>query len=210
MKITIIGSFMMCLLLGTPVVGWAAEGSATQGSVTQGPATTVVKRLLDSVRSYKKDSPDLSTQEKAANSQAQKVAEETLAMKELAQDVLGPEWTKLKANEQKNFIQLLTTLFQKIAYPKSAEFFGDLQIEFRNEKITGDEAVVETRVSHPKEGQIDINYQLRQINNKWMIADVLLDGVSLLANVRSQIQQVIAKESYQGLVKRMREKLAES
>jgi len=205
MKIKIISGFMICLLLGMPVAGWATEGSATQGS-----PTAAVKRLLDSVRSYKKDSPDLSAQEKAANSQAQKVAEETLAMKELAQNVLGPEWTKLKANEQKNFMQLLTTLFQKVAYPKSAEFFGDLQIEFRNEKITGEEAIVETRVSHPKEGQIDINYQLRQINNKWMIADVLLDGVSLLANVRSQIQQVIAKESYQGLVKRMREKLAES
>ena len=195
----------MGLLLGMPVVGWAAEESVTQGS-----ATAVVKRLLDSVRSYKKDSPDLSAQEKVTNSQAQKVAEETLSMKELAQHVLGPEWTKLKANEQKKFMQLLTSLFQKIAYPKSAEFFGDLQIEFRNEKIIGEEAVVETRVSHPKEGQIDISYQLHQINNKWMIADVLLDGVSLLANVRSQIQQVIAKESYRGLVKRMREKLAES
>jgi len=201
----ILGSFMMCLLLGMPVMGWAAQGSATQGS-----ATTVVKRLLDSVRSYKKDSPELSAQEKAVNSQAQKVAEETLAVKELAQRVLGPEWPKLKANEQKDFTQLLTSLFQKVAYPKSAEFFGDLQIEFRNEKITGAEAVVETMVSHPKEGQIDISYRLHQINNKWMIEDVLLDGVSLLTNVRSQIQQVIAKESYQGLVKRMREKLAES
>ena len=205
MKTRIIGSFLIGLLLGMPGMGWAAEGSATQG-----PPTTVVKRLLDSVRSYKKDSSELSPQGKAANSQAQKVAEETLAVKELAQRVLGPEWTKLKANEQKEFTQLLTSLFQQVAYPKSAEFFGDLQIEFRNEKITGAEAVVETVVSHPKEGQIDISYQLRQINNKWMIEDVLLDGVSLLTNVRSQIQQVIAKESYQGLMKRMREKLAES
>jgi phospholipid transport system substrate-binding protein len=205
MKTRIIGSLIVCLLLGMPGGGWTAEESVTLGS-----PTTVVKRLLDSVRSYKTDSPELSAQGKAANSQAQKVAEETLAVKELAQRVLGSEWTKLKANEQKEFTQLLTTLFQKVAYPKSAEFFGDLQIEFRNETITGAEAVVETVVSHPKEGQIDISYQLRQINNKWMIEDVLLDGVSLLANVRSQIQQVIAKESYQGLMKRMREKLAES
>jgi phospholipid transport system substrate-binding protein len=190
----------MCLLLELPAAGWAAEGEAI----------TVVKRLLDSVRSYKKANSELSAQEKAANSQAQKVAEETLAVKDFAQRALGTEWTKLKAKEQKDFTQLLTSLFQKVAYPKSAEFFGDLQIEFRNEKITGTEAVVETMVSHPKEGQIDISYQLRQLNNKWMIEDVLLDGVSLLTNVRSQIQQVIAKESYQGLVKRMREKLTES
>src|SRR5262245_33313448 len=127
MKRKIIGSFIMCLLLGIPVVGWAAEESLTQGP------TTVVKRLLDSVRSYKKDSPELFAQEKAANSQAQKVAEETLAVKELAQRVLESEWAKLKVNEQKDFTQLLTSLFQKVAYLKSAEFFGDLQVEFRNE-----------------------------------------------------------------------------
>jgi phospholipid transport system substrate-binding protein len=200
MKIRLLGSFLMCTLLAMPTTGWAAEG----------PPTAVVKRLLDSVRSYKQDSPDLSTQDRAANSQAKKVAEETLAVRDLAQRVLGPEWTKLKSTEQKDFTRLLTDLFQKVAYPRSAEFFGDLQIEFRDEKITGDKAVVETMVSHPKEGQVGIDYQLRQTNGKWMIEDVLLDGVSLLTNVRSQIQQVIAKESYQGLVKRMREKLAES
>ncbi len=200
MKTSILASFLMCLLLGFPAAGQAAEESAT----------TVVKRLLDSVRSYKKTGSDLSAQEKAANSQAQKVAEETLAVKDFAQHTLGAEWKKLKTTEQQEFVQLLTSLFQRVAYPKSAEFFGDLQIEFGNETITGTEAVVETMVSHPKEGQIDISYQLQQRNNQWRIEDVLLDGVSMLANVRSQIQQVIAKESYQGLVKRMREKLAES
>jgi len=34
--------------------------------------------------------------------------------------------------------------------------------------------------------------------------------VSLVTNLRAQMQQVIGKESYQGLVKRMRDKLAES
>jgi len=69
--------------------------------------------------------------------------------------------------------------------------------------------VVETEVSHPKEGQVGIEYKLRKTKGKWMVDDVLLDGVSMATNVRSQVQQVIAKESYQGLVKRMREKLAE-
>lgn len=210
MKTGIISSLIIGLLLGRLGLGWATERATIQGATTQGSPTTVVKRLLDSVRSYKKESPESSAQGKAANAQAQHVAEETLAVKELAQSALGAEWTKLKANEQKEFIQLLTSLFQKVAYPKSAEFFGNLQIEFRNEIITGTKAVVETLVTHPKEGQIDISYQLRQISNTWMIEDVLLDGVSLLTNVRSQIQQVIAQESYRGLLKRMREKLAES
>jgi len=189
---------MLAVVLASPSVGKA------------GAPTETVKRLVESVRSYKKETPTLSAQERTANAQAQKVAEDTLAIQDLAKNVLGAQWEKIGANEQKNFTQLLVSLFQKIAYPKSAEFFGDLHIDYTNEQVNGNEAVVETTVSHPKEGQVAIEYKLRQVQGKWMIYDVLLDGVSMVTNVRTQMQQVIAKESYQGLVKRMRDKLAES
>ncbi|MBI3303748.1 MAG: ABC transporter substrate-binding protein [Deltaproteobacteria bacterium] len=195
---TISGILLIGAVLGLPLQGWAEA------------PTNTVKRLLESVRSYKKETPSLSAQERAANAQAQKVAEETLAVPDLVKHVLGPQWEKLNASEQKDFTQLLVSLLQKIAYPKSAEFFGDLRIDYTNEKLNGTEAVVETLVSHPKEGQVAIEYKLRQMNGKWTIVDVLLDGVSLVTNVRTQMQQVITKESYQGLVKRMRDKLAES
>jgi phospholipid transport system substrate-binding protein len=191
------GILMMVAVLASPLSGQA------------GTPTETVKQLVESVRAYRKETPTLSAQERAANTQAQKVAEEALAIQDLAKNVLGAQWEKIGANEQKNFTRLLVNLFQKVAYPKSAEFFGDLHIEYTNERINGNEAVVETTVSHPKEGQVAIEYQLHQAQGKWTIHDVLLDGVSMVTNVRTQIQQVIAKESYQGLVKRMRDKLAE-
>jgi len=175
-----------------------------------GAPTEAVKKLVESVRSYKTDTPTLSAQARAANAQAQKVAEETLAIQDLAKNVLGAQWEKIGATEQKNFTQLLMSLFQKVAYPKSAEFFGALRIDYTSERVNGNDATVETTVSHPKEGQVAIEYQLRDGQGKWKIYDVLLDGVSMATNVRTQVQQVMTKESYQGLVKRMRDKLAES
>lgn len=164
--------------------------------------TETVKNLLNAVRSYK------GTGQTAVS--ARKVVEGALPLEMLSKEVLGPQWEKLSPTEQKNFTQLLQDLLNKVAYPKSAEFFGDLRIEFVGERVTGPEAVVETSVSHPKEGQVSIEYKLHQSNDKWLLKDVLLDGVSLVTNVRTQMQQVIAKESYQGLLKRMREKLTES
>ncbi len=163
--------------------------------------TTTVKNLLDAVRAYKTSGTSASVQ---------KTVEETLPLQDLSKEVLGPQWEKLSAAEQKNFVQLLRELLQKVAYPKSADFFGDLHIEFVGEHITGADAVVETSVSHPKEGQVTIEYKLHQVGSRWLLNDVLLDSVSLVTNVRTQMQQVIAKESYQGLLKRMREKLTES
>jgi phospholipid transport system substrate-binding protein len=163
--------------------------------------TDTVKNLLDAVKLYKS----------ATNAAtAQKVVEGALPVQDLSKEVLGPQWDKLNASDQKSFVQLLRDLLQKIAYPKSAEFFGDLRIEFVNEHVTGADAVVETSVSHPKEGQVTIEYKLHEAGGRWIVNDVLLDSVSLVSNVRSQMQQVITKESYQGLLKRMREKLTES
>jgi phospholipid transport system substrate-binding protein len=163
--------------------------------------TTTIKNLLDAVRAYK-------TVGTAAS--VRKTVEDTLPLQDLSKEVLGPHWAKLNAAEQKIFVRLLQDLLQKVAYPKSAEFFGDLHIEFVSEHITGADAVVETSVSHPKEGQVTIEYKLHQVGSHWLLNDVLLDNVSLVTNVRTQMQQVIAKESYQGLLKRMREKLTES
>ena len=198
MKKWILVPVIVLLTLNAPLLSFA-----------EGPTATVQK-LIDSVQSFKPETASLSVQDRTENNRALKVAEETLAIQDLAKRVLGEQWGKLNASEQKNFTQLLVQLFQKIAYPKSAEFFGDLKIDYTGEKMNGNGAVVETKVSHPKEGQVGIEYQLLQVNGSWMINDVLLDGVSLATNVQSQMQQVIAKESYQGLIKRMREKLAES
>jgi phospholipid transport system substrate-binding protein len=198
MKKWILGSVLTLIAMGTPLVSWA-----------DGPTTTV-QRLVESVRAFKPEVSSLSAQERTTNTKAQKVSEETIAVSDLAKRVLGPQWSKLSTTEQKDFTRLLAQLLQKIAYPKSAEFFGELTIDYTGEKLNGTGATVETKVSHPKEGQVSIDYQLHQVNGKWMIDDVLLDSVSLVTNVQSQIQQVIGKESYQGLLKRMREKLAEN
>jgi len=181
-----------------PFTSWADE------------PTTIVQRLVESVRTFKPETPSLSPQERAANTKAQKVSEETIAVQDLAKRILGPQWSKINTTEQKDFTHLLVQLLQKIAYPKSAEFFGELTIDYTDEKMNGTDATVKTKVSHPQEGQVSIDYQLHQANGKWLIDDVFLDGVSLISNVQSQVQQVITKESYQGLIKRMREKLAES
>ncbi len=164
--------------------------------------TETVKYMVESVRSYKNGSQN-------DNVQVRKITEETLAIQDLAEHVLGPQWKKISATERQDFVQLLRDLVQKVAYPKSAEFFGDLQIDYTDERVNGNEAMVETVVSHPKEGQVTIEYRLREKKGQWVIDDILLDDVSLVTNLRTQMQQVIARESYQELVKRMREKLEE-
>ena len=97
----------------------------------------------------------------------------------------------------------------QVAYPKSAEFFRDLDISVIDARATGKRAVVRTTVSDPKEGLISVDYRLRQQDSSWRVRDIVLDDVSLTLNLRSQCNLIITKHSYGELLLRMRKKLTE-
>ena len=172
--------------------------------------TQRVQFLLKTINSIKpSNNGNLSAAEQASNAAATKTANALLDVRGVSQWALGKYWDARTPAEQQEFVTLLEQLFAKIAFPKSAEFFGDLTVTVKSERITGPRAVVKTTVRHPKEGLVSIDYQLNQQDSNWIIRDILLDDVSLAGNLRSQFLKVIAENSYAELLRRMREKLAE-
>jgi phospholipid transport system substrate-binding protein len=172
--------------------------------------TQLVQRLIKAIGSIKAaQNGNLSEADRANNEDAARTANAVLDIHGVSQWALGKHWETRSPAEQQEFVTLLEQLFTKIAYPKSAEFFGDLNTKIGGERITGQRAVVKTAVSHPKEGLVSIDYQLTQYNGSWRVRDILLDDVSLATNLRSQFHKIIAEHSYAELLRRMREKLAE-
>ena len=45
--------------------------------------------------------------------------------------------------------------------------------------------------------------------DKWLVYDVLIEGVSLISNYRTQFNKIITTSSYQELVKKMKTKQEE-
>ena len=83
-------------------------------------------------------------------------------------------------------------------------------MEIADERIRGHNATVATYVEHATEGRIDIEYQMVRRNEAWLVRDIQLDGVSLSRNLRGQFHQIIKHDSYAGLLRRIREKLAQA
>jgi phospholipid transport system substrate-binding protein len=172
--------------------------------------TQLVQRLIQAMGSIKAaQNGNLSEADRANNETAARAANAILDIRGVSQWALGKHWEARTPAEQQEFVTLLEQLLTKVAYPKSAEFFGDLHIKIGGERVTGQRAVVKTTVSHPKEGLVSIDYQLTQSNGSWRVRDILLDDVSLATNLRSQFHKIITEHSYAELLRRMREKLAE-
>jgi phospholipid transport system substrate-binding protein len=170
----------------------------------------LVQRLIKAISSMKPAQDGQMTEaDRAKNAAAAQAANAILDVPEVSKWALGKHWEKLSPAEQQGFVALLEQLFAKVAYPKSAEFFGELNITMAGERITGQGAVVRTTVRHAKEGLVAIDYRLIQSNGSWRVRDIILDDVSLATNLRTQFNKIITEHSYAELLRRMREKLTE-
>ena len=81
---------------------------------------------------------------------------------------------------------------------------------FAESEIEKAKAFVPMSVTHKNEGEIEIDFYLKQNSDDWKVVDVYMDGVSMRNNLRSQFYRIIAKENFEKLVRRMEKKLKDT
>ena len=54
-----------------------------------------------------------------------------------------------------------------------------------------------------------LEYKMLRKANRWVVYDVITDDLSLLENYRAEFNKVIAKESFDALLSKMKKKLSE-
>ena len=181
--------------------------SASADSDNKSPEFTVKKLLGEIKQIVKKD--NLSDAEKAENKKHSDIALSVLKVPEISQKALGKYWSKHSAEQQKQFQTLLGGLFVHVAFPSSAKFFANLDIVYGKPKSKKDMMVVPLTVVHEKEGEVDIDFRMKQSAERWQVVDVILDGVSMRNNLRSQFYKILKKNEFKELVQRMEKKLKE-
>jgi len=80
------------------------------------------------------------------------------------------------------------------------------KITYVGETVDGDQATVKTRIVTKQGNEVPVDYGLLREKDGWRVYDVIIEGVSLVANYRSQFNKIIQTSSYDDLVKRMRAK----
>ena len=182
--------------------------SASADSNSKTPKSAIKKLLGEIKQIVNKDS--LSDVEKAENKKHSDIALSVLKVPEISQKALGKYWSKHSEEQQKQFQTLLGNLFVHVAFPSSAKFFTNLNIVYGKTKSKKDMMVVPLTVVHEKEGEVDIDFSLKQAEAGWQVVDVILDGVSMRNNLRSQFYKILKKNDFKELVQRMKKKLKET
>jgi len=131
------------------------------------------------------------------------VVQKRFDFEEMAQRTLGAQWHRLDHQEKASFIDLFTRLLQK-TYLKKVEKFTDEKVSFGDFRLKGNRAVVESSVLH-KGVTTPIVYRMKNKREKWLVYDVVIEGVSLVSNYRNQFSSVLRKEKMQGLLNRLQD-----
>ena len=115
-------------------------------------------------------------------------------------------WRKRTAQEREEFVAIFSDLLER-SYRKKIERYTDQEIVYSKERVDGKYGVVSTAISDRRENvEIPIDYRVIRRNDQWKVYDVVIDGISLVSNYRSQFNRIIQRGSYAELVKKMRVK----
>lgn len=125
-----------------------------------------------------------------------------------SQRAMAKYWRQRTPEEKKEFIILFGKLLERTYLDKVENYSGET-VKYVGEKIDGKYAMVSTIVLSKSNAEIDVNYRLRDKDGKWFVYDIYIEGVSLVNNYRIQFNDILMKSSYQELVKRLEEKIAE-
>jgi phospholipid transport system substrate-binding protein len=128
---------------------------------------------------------------------------------EMAQRALAQHWRKRTPEERKEFVAVFSDLLERSYIDKVESYGGGKQnILYTKETIDKDGfASVRSEIVNARDMNVEVEYRMLQRDGDWTVYDVVIEGVSLVNNYRTQFNKIITESSYENLVKQMKLKL---
>ncbi len=127
---------------------------------------------------------------------------------EMAQRTLAQHWRTRTPQQRHEFVGLFTDLLEGSYIHRMANANPEPQsVRYVKETIDQDQAAVHTEIVNERDAPVTVEYRLLHKDGDWKVYDIVIEGVSLVNNYRTQFNTIITKDSYAGLVKQMRLKL---
>jgi phospholipid transport system substrate-binding protein len=172
------------------------------GAAWAGPPTDQLRGRIDRVLRVLED-PALKQDARAADRRMaiRTIAQEIFDFRELSQRALARHWQARTPAERDEFVQLFADLLERSYIGKIEMFNGGDRIQYTGETLDGEQvAIVRTRIVTKNGTEIPVDYRLHRVGDRWLVYDVAIEGVSLVANYRAQFNKIIQRSSFQQLI----------
>jgi phospholipid transport system substrate-binding protein len=120
---------------------------------------------------------------------------------------LGQSWNKATPEQKKRLTEEFRTLLVR-TYASALAAYSDQRLEFRplRAKPTDTDVTVQVRVMQQGTQPVPIDYAMEKTASGWKVYDVMVGGVSLVANYRTEFGNVVRESGIDGLIKNLSSK----
>jgi len=186
---------VMAVLLMIPLQSWAATPKET----VEAGVNKVIATLGDPAFKAKAKGEQIDT--------IGNIIDDIFDFNELSRRTLGREWRKMKPEQRKEFVQLFRELLQGV-YADRLLAYSDQKILFDKETmLKKGRAEVQSYLQTSDGKKIPLFYRLTNKSGSWKVYDVIIEGVSMVKNYRTQFRKILAKDSPDKLLKILRDKV---
>lgn len=179
-------------------------------SVVAGPPLDAVQGNVNKVLDVLRD-PALKGDQgkKLKRERIRAVSEKMFDYGELSRRTLGPNWSRFNAQQRQEFVDLYKSLLED-AYADKIITYTDEKVLFSKENsLTEKTAEVQTTIV-TKKADIPINYRVIMNGGEWKVYDIVIEGVSLISNYRSQFREILTNKPPESLLDTLRKKVGKA
>lgn len=195
--------FLVCIaavFVFAAVSAHAADSAGPMVSV-QGP----IQQGIDLLRDPQYKDP---SKREAQRDKIWEIIRQTFDFVEVSMRALAQDWKNFTPQQRKEFTEVFTDLLKNTYIDKIQSEFQNETIQFLgDEKVSDDKAVVKTKVIRNGKIEIPMDYSMRLKDGQWKVYDVIIEGVSLVKNYRTQFKEILAKDTPAQLITRLKDKV---
>lgn len=175
-----------------------------------GTALETVKAQADNVLTILKD-PSLKpeTERKAKTARIRSITEKMFDFTELSKRTLAKSWDTFNPDQQNEFIRLYKSLLEDAYADKILAYSGEKIVFTKEVPLTGKAVEVQSKVLR-KNGEIPIYYRVIFRDGVWRVYDVVIEGVSLVSNYRSQFREILIRKPPESFLETIRKKFRDN
>jgi phospholipid transport system substrate-binding protein len=120
---------------------------------------------------------------------------------------MGQQWNKANADQKKRLTEEFRTLLVR-TYASALSAYAEQRLEFRplRAKPTDTDVTVNVRVMQAGAQPVNIDYSMEKTSTGWKVYDVMVGGVSLVANYRTEFATTVRDSGIEGLIKNLQTK----
>ena len=151
----------------------------------------------------------LSQKDQSAEQRVQdleKIAYEIFDFTTMSKLVLARSWRKLSKEQKGEFVREFKRSLAR-TYGTRLDRYDQEQVEIYGSQIEPrDDVSIKTRMVGGQYDGAELSYRLRKRQDRWRIIDVVIEGVSLVSNYRSQFAEILGRGTIDDLLQKLRDK----